>query len=208
MLTTSSSFMLTSSSASSEVRQPNRWWTSVLTLLLLSCDFSGTNTKSDLIDGPLLDQHKGTSVIATRCAHTGARKRQNCMAGGAAAAPSQKIHTIVDEMPHYPAEHCVDGDTSCYADALNDYLLAQLRYPSSGICFEGLAVVRLVVNTDGQLLDPVVVRNPLRDASEASEELERILLDLIAGMPAWTPGRLEGESVQTYVHLPVEFRLE
>ena len=103
-----------------------------------------------------------------------------------------KVYVLADSMPQF------DGGTV----ALTKYLDQQLNYPEEAITkkIEGKVTVQFVVNQDGSLSDPVVIRSlePLFD-----KEAVRAIM----GMPNWKPGVHKGKVVRVIYTLPVSFQL-
>ena len=78
-----------------------------------------------------------------------------------------------------------------------------LKYPpvaqENGI--QGRVLVQFVVNKDGSIVDPKVIR-----AVDAS--LDKEAMRVVQAMPKWTPGRQRGKAVRVRFTLPVTFRLQ
>jgi len=62
-------------------------------------------------------------------------------------------------------------------------------------------VVSFVVNKEGIVCDPVI----LRDIGYGCDEESIRIVNL---MPRWTPGYKDGHSVNVRYNLPIKFRLE
>ncbi len=82
------------------------------------------------------------------------------------------------------------------------WLSKNIKYPS--ICQEqgiqGRVTVQFVVNRDGSIVDPKVVRSP-------NEDLSAEALRVVKSMPKWKPARQGGKPVRQRYTLPVMFRL-
>ncbi len=115
----------------------------------------------------------------------------------------QQVYKVVEVMPHFPDPTCVSTDRACYEKALLQNIYANVRYPKAdrdaGV--EGKAIVQFVVGTDGEILEPEIVRSP---SPSISEEVLRV----VRQMPAWVPGKHGGRDVQVSFVLPVQFALE
>ena len=104
----------------------------------------------------------------------------------------QQIFQVVENMPEFP------GGTQ----ALLQYLKKNIKYPT--ICQEqgiqGRVVVQFVVNKDGSIVDPEVIKpiNPY---------LDKEALRVISTMPKWKPGEQRGKPVRVKFTLPVQFKL-
>ena len=99
---------------------------------------------------------------------------------------------VVEDAPEFP------GGTQ----ALLDYLRKNIKYPA--ICREnniqGRVLVSFVVNKDGAIVDPEVVRG-------VNPSLDKEALRVISGMPNWKPGSQRGKPVRVKYTVPVNFRL-
>ena len=98
-----------------------------------------------------------------------------------------------DELPEFP------GGTA----SLLEYLRKTIKYPA--VCREnnvqGRVIVSFTIDTDGSITDAEVVRSvdPLLDAEA---------LRTISQMPAWKPGRKNGNIVKVRYSVPINFRLD
>jgi len=104
----------------------------------------------------------------------------------------EEIFQVVEDQPEFPGG----------MQALMEYLRKNMRYPT--ICQEqgiqGRVIVQFVVNSDGSIVDPQVVKpvNPY---------LDKEALRVVSTMPKWTPGEQRGKKVRVRFTLPVTFRL-
>lgn len=105
----------------------------------------------------------------------------------------QTIFEVVENMPEYP------GGMS----ALMQFLSKNIKYPTiaqeNGT--QGRVIVQFVVNRDGSIVDPVVVRS-------VDPYLDREALRVIMTMPKWKPGMQRGKAVRVKYTVPVQFRLQ
>ena len=98
-----------------------------------------------------------------------------------------------DELPEFPG-----GTVS-----LLEYLRKNIKYPA--VCREnnvqGRVVVSFIIDIDGSITDAEVVRSvdPLLDAEA---------LRTISQMPAWKPGKKDGNIVKVKYSVPINFRLD
>lgn len=85
------------------------------------------------------------------------------------------------------------------------FLAQNMRYPNSAIedNLEGKAYLRFVIDTKGKVTNVRVLRG-VADCPECDREAIRV----IKAMPAWNPGKIDGELVNSYFDLPVTFRLQ
>ncbi len=105
----------------------------------------------------------------------------------------QVIFQVVEQMPEYPG-----GMTECLK-----FLASNLKYPTisqeNGV--QGRVIVQFVVNKDGSIVDPVVVRS-------VDPYLDKEALRVVKSMPKWTPGKQRGKAVRVKYTLPVTFKLQ
>lgn len=100
------------------------------------------------------------------------------------------IFVVTEQMPQF-----VGGDAALYK-----YLADSLRYPKehAEICYHGRVVVRMVIDKEGNVVNPEIVRSL---APAYDEEVLRV----VRGMPRWIPGRQCGIPVPVYFMLPISF---
>jgi len=103
-----------------------------------------------------------------------------------------EVFMVVEDSPEFPGG----------IEALLKYLKDNIKYPS--ICREnniqGRVIVSFVVNKDGKIVDPEVVKG-------VNPQLDKEALRVIAGMPSWKPGKQRGKAVRVKYSVPVNFRL-
>ena len=115
-------------------------------------------------------------------------------AEGGAAAPAPAAPTVyftAEEMPAFPG-----GNAAMLA-----FLGRKTNYPAEALDHRvsGKVHVAFVVDADGRLRDPQVVRGLGYGLDEEALRLVRI-------MPWWTPGKINGQPVWVRVTLPIVFR--
>ena len=105
----------------------------------------------------------------------------------------QQIFQVVEEMPEFPG-----GMSECMK-----FLGKNIKYPTisqeNGV--QGRVIVQFVVNRDGSIVDPVVVRG-------VDPYLDKEALRVIQMMPKWKPGKQRGKAVRVKYTVPVMFRLQ
>ena len=105
----------------------------------------------------------------------------------------QQIFQVVEEMPEFPG-----GMAECMK-----WLSKNMKYPTisqeNGV--QGRVIVQFVVNADGTIVDPVVVRG-------VDPYLDKEALRVISTMPKWKPGKQRGKAVRVKYTVPVMFRLQ
>ncbi|WP_018108295.1 energy transducer TonB [Bacteroides propionicifaciens] len=104
-----------------------------------------------------------------------------------------EIFMVVEDMPEPP------GGIA----ELMKFLGKNIKYPTiaqeNGI--QGRVVVEFVVNRDGSIVDPKVVRG-------VDPSLDKEAVRVIMSMPKWKPGKQGGKTVRVKYTVPVTFRLK
>ena len=105
----------------------------------------------------------------------------------------QQIFQVVEEMPEFPG-----GMAECMK-----FLSKNIKYPpiSAENGIQGRVIVQFVVNQDGSIVDPAVVRG-------VDSHLDKEALRVIQMMPKWKPGKQRGKAVRVKYTVPVMFRLQ
>lgn len=100
---------------------------------------------------------------------------------------------VVEEMPMFG---------SGTADLMK-YLSSNIKYPtiSAEQGVQGKVVVQFVVGTNGEVLNPVVVKS-------VDPYLDKEAIRVISTMPKWKPGKQRGKAVRVKYTVPVVFRLQ
>lgn len=97
-----------------------------------------------------------------------------------------------DAYPEYPGG--VEG--------IVKFLIENLHYPEDACALniQGRVIVRFVVDTEGKVVDPEVVRSiyPSLDAEA---------LRVVSLLEGFTPGIKDGKAVRTWYSLPISFRI-
>lgn len=105
----------------------------------------------------------------------------------------ETIFEIVEQMPEFPGGQA----------ALMQYLAKNIKYPTiaqeNGT--QGRVIIQFVVNRDGSIVDPVVVRS-------VDPYLDREALRVVQTLPKWKPGQQRGKPVRVKFTVPVQFRLQ
>ena len=99
---------------------------------------------------------------------------------------------MLQEMPEFPGG----------MEALYRYLGENIHYPDLAVQegAEGKVFVQFVIGKDGTIQDVQVIRGVRPD-------LDAEAMRGVQEMPAWSPGRLDGERVKVRFTLPVSFKL-
>ncbi|MDR3118897.1 MAG: energy transducer TonB [Mediterranea sp.] len=103
------------------------------------------------------------------------------------------IFEVVENMPEFPGGQA----------ALMQFLSKNIKYPTiaqeNGT--QGRVTIQFVVNRDGSVVDPVVIRG-------VDPYLDKEALRVISQMPKWKPGMQRGKTVRVKYTVPVMFRLQ
>lgn len=108
-------------------------------------------------------------------------------------AKQNEVFSAVEQMPQYPG-----GDAAMLHD-----LAMNLTYPENAMKEnrQGRVVVRFVVDTDGTIKDPSIIRGQ-------GEDLDKAAIDAVMKLKPFTPGMNNGKPVAVYYVLPVSFKLQ
>ena len=103
------------------------------------------------------------------------------------------IYNMQEIMPSYP-----DG-----IDAYHNFLSRNIHYPEDALAdsVEGRVFIRVVVEKDGRLTHPEVLRSP-------DPRLTKEALRLISIVPNWEPSRIDDKIVRSKISLTFNFSLE
>lgn len=87
---------------------------------------------------------------------------------------------------------------------LNEYLSQNLIYPQEALVNEvhGKVVVEFIIEKDGRIADPKIVKG-----KELAHGIPEEALRVIRQMPAWEPAERVGKKVRSYYILPIQFNL-
>ena len=111
------------------------------------------------------------------------------------ADSTDEVFMVIEQQPEFPG-----GE-----EAMFEYLRSNLQYPEN--CkknkVQGRVLISFVVNKDGSIVEPAVVKS----AGPAGVELDVEALRVVSSMPAWTPGMQNGEAVRVQYTIPVVFKL-
>ena len=104
-----------------------------------------------------------------------------------------EVFQVVEQMPEFPGG----------MDKLMEYLSKNIKYPSIAQenNIQGRVIVEFVVNTDGSIVEPKVMRS-------VDTSLDNEAMRVIKSMPKWNPGKQRGKAVRVRYTVPVLFRLQ
>lgn len=107
-------------------------------------------------------------------------------------ADEDPVFQVVEQMPEYPG-----GMAECFR-----FLGQNIKYPLTAqqARTEGKVIVQFVVDKDGSIINPQIVRS-------VSKDLDGEAIRVISIMPKWKPGMQKGKPVPVKYTVPVTFRL-
>lgn len=113
-------------------------------------------------------------------------------ANGSEIVPSDQVVLIADEMPTFPAEY----------GSITSFLAKRIKYPSMAIAnsVSGRVYVEFVIDENGKLILPKILKGL---GYGCDEEVLRIL----ALVPQWRPGKMNGKGVKVKMNIPVSFKI-
>jgi protein TonB len=108
------------------------------------------------------------------------------------AADSGDVFTFAEVMPQFPGG----------AGELKKFLLENTKFPNGSGCKEGTVYIHFVIEKDGRItnIQP-------RKEIPGSPELTREALRVIASMPGWIPGKMNGKAVRVEQVQGVKFTM-
>lgn len=103
------------------------------------------------------------------------------------------IYNMQEVMPSYP-----DG-----IDAYHEFLAQHFQYPKDALAdsVEGRVIISVIVEKDGRLTNPKVLRSP-------DSRLTKEALRLISIVPRWNSSRIDDMNVRSRIALTFNFSLE
>ena len=108
------------------------------------------------------------------------------------------VYRVVEKWPEYP-----EGINKLMKDirtSTDNYW--KRKYPKGKpiVIEDGISrvIVSLVINENGQVTDPVIVRS-------LDKELDKEAIRIVKSMPRWIPGEHKGKKVKVRFTLPISF---
>ena len=120
------------------------------------------------------------------------------------------IYDVVDEMPRFPAceglDTTVEFKNGCAQRILLRIVNQNIIYPVKAreLGSEGMVVAKFVVEKDGSLSNPEIVKDL---EGGCGDEVLRVINGLNETGVKWVPGKLNGDTVRVRYALPVRFKL-
>lgn len=105
---------------------------------------------------------------------------------------SSGVYSVCEQMPKFPGGF----------KALGNFIDSNIHYPVDALAknIQGRVVVKLIVEKDGSISSPMVVRS-------VSPSLDKEALRVVKSMPKWNPGQQNGKKVRVEYFVPVSFKL-
>lgn len=104
-----------------------------------------------------------------------------------------EVYGFVEQMPEFPGG----------MDAMQSFIRDGIRYPAmakeAGV--QGKVICQFVIDQDGRISQVKVLRGIGYGCDEEA-------LRVIRAMPAWKPGRQNGQAVRVQFNLPIAFKLQ
>jgi TonB family protein len=109
-----------------------------------------------------------------------------------ASETSETPLEVAEIMPEFP------GGT----EALLSFIKDNVEYPQKAIDeqTEGRVIIRFVVNSNGEISDPTILKG-------INKNLDQAAIDVINKLPRWKPGQQDGQPVSVRFTLPIVFKL-
>jgi tonB family C-terminal domain len=109
-----------------------------------------------------------------------------------ASETSETPLEVAEIMPEFP------GGT----EALLSFIKDNLEYPQKAIDeqTEGRVIIRFVVNSNGEISDPTILKG-------INKNLDQAAIDVINKLPRWKPRQQDGQPVSVRFTLPIVFKL-
>ena len=102
------------------------------------------------------------------------------------------VYIVVDEMPEYPG-----GDKEMMA-FLGNNIVYPAECKEEGV--EGTVFVSFTIDKDGSVTD-------IKPINDVDDRLAANAVEVVEKMPAWTPGKQNGEIVKVQYNLPIKYQL-
>jgi periplasmic protein TonB len=111
----------------------------------------------------------------------------------ACAQAEEKVYTEVDQVPEFPG-----GINAMYA-----FLARNIRYPVQAARnkVEGKVITSFVVGKDGKIRNVTV-------ETGVENSVDQEAVRVIRAMPKWKPGEREGQKVDVYYKMPINFQVQ
>ncbi|AUD00843.1 energy transducer TonB [Spirosoma pollinicola] len=104
--------------------------------------------------------------------------------------PDHLIYTVVQQQPEF------SGGMS----KLGQYISENLRYPKAAQAagLSGRVFIRFLITKQGAIENVKVLKG-------VSPEIDAEAIRMVASMPNWLPGKVDGQAVDCFYNLPINF---
>ena len=159
----------------------------------LNISYIDMKTKELVVTEKLIEEQKSLKVYLEGKVSVGKDEVVVVGYGGVGAPNENPVFQVVEEMPEFPG-----GMGECLK-----FLGKNIKYPveSQQAGVQGKVIVQFVVEKDGSISNPKVVRS-------IDPDLDGEAIRVISIMPKWKPGMQRGQSVRVKYTVPVTFRLD
>jgi len=144
-----------------------------------------------------------TAVFQVLRKHCGGMIRTNSSSfsvDDSSVRESNRVYDFIEEMPEFPG-----GDVE-----LMHFLQSHVKYPEDAKKknSQGRVYVTFTINKLGEVTNPEILRSEKAGKSGSEDaSLEMEALRVVALMPNWIPGKLNGNPVNVRYNLPIIFTL-
>ncbi len=106
------------------------------------------------------------------------------------STPDRVLYTVVQKQPEFP------GGIS----KLGQYISENLRYPKAAQAagLAGRVFIRFIITKKGAIEKVQVLKG-------VSPEIDAEAIRMVASMPNWLPGKVDGQAVDCFYNLPINF---
>ncbi len=117
-----------------------------------------------------------------------------------------EVFKVVEVKPCFPGCEGIDDQVEkrkCAETQMLGFIYGNVKYPPQARAakIEGTVYIRFIVDKDGTILSPELVRSI---GGGCDEEALRV----VSMMPKWEPGKQKGHPVKVQYNLPVKFKLK
>jgi len=140
---------------------------------------------------------------------------ENSAAAASTGVASEKevpeVFKVVEQMPRFPGceEQSLSDDDlrSCAQQKLLEFIYNNIQYPeeAKNNKVSGMVVVKFVVNAEGQVVNPEIVRDI---GGGCGKEALRVVKLMQGKDIRWVSGKHQGQNVSVQFNLPVKFQFE
>lgn len=104
----------------------------------------------------------------------------------------EEVYVVAEEMPVFP------GETKALYEAIGKNLKYPQAAKDAGI--EGKVMVRFIVDKEGAVKNPQVIKS-------VDANLDKAAIEAVKLLPKFKPGKVGGKAVHVYYTVPIAFKL-